>query len=136
MGVVLRDYQPEDFERVKEIHDASQLDYELPNLSSPLFLVTKVYEVDGIVRACGALYLQLECYLFLDKSDWAGPEDKFDAIKELDIATMAEAWLKGIECCVLWLPPNMGRFGERLVEDLHFTKDRDGWISFSKHLCG
>ena len=131
-GVVLRDYEPTDLEAVKAIHEASGIDYKLPDLSSPLFLVTKVLVVDGIVRAAGGLYLQLECYLWLDRSDWADPEQKLLAIRALDRATMREAWLKGIDCACLWLPPGMGRFGERLIEDLGFTKDRDGWVSYSK----
>ncbi len=132
MRGIVRDYQPSDFERVKEIHEASGIDYDFPNINSPLFLITKVVCVDGVVRACGGIYLQGECYLFLDKSDWAGPEEKLEAIKALDSEAMYAAWLKGLECACLWLPPNMERFGERLVEDLGFQKDRDGWISYSK----
>lgn len=131
MGAILRDYRPEDFDAVRKIHDDSAIDYKFPNLSSPLFLVTKVYEVDGIVRACGGLYLQCECYLWLDKSDWASPEEKLDAIKALDIAAMRAVWLRGIDQAVLWLPPGMERFGERLVEDLGFKRDRD-WVTYSK----
>jgi hypothetical protein len=131
-GAVVRDYQPSDFERVKELHEASGIDYQLPDLSSPLFLVTKVVELDGIVRAAGGLYLQCETYLWLDYSDWASPEAKLESIKLLDRAGMQEAWLRGIDCACLWLPPGMDRFGERLVEDLGFIRDRDGWVSYSK----
>ena len=133
MGAEVRDYVPEDFNRVKEIHEASQIDYQFPDLSSPLFLVTKVFVLDGVVRACGGLYLQAEAYLWLDKSDWAGPEEKLSAIKELDTAGMVAAWLRGIDQAVLWLPPGMERFGERL-EDMGFTRDRDGWVSYSKRI--
>jgi len=50
----------------------------------------------------------------------------------MDTAAMGEAWLRGLDQAVLWLPPGMERFGERLVEDLGFTRDREGWVSFSK----
>jgi hypothetical protein len=130
-GAVVRDYQSSDFERVRELHEASGIDYEFPDLSSPLFLVTKVFEYEGIVRACGGMYLQLEVYLFLDSTPWAPPQDKFDAIYALNEAGMKEAWLKGINQAVLWLPPGMERFGERLL-DLGFTKDRPGWVSYSR----
>jgi hypothetical protein len=129
--VVLRDYEPNDFAAVKAIHDASQLDYEFPDLSSPLFLVTKILEHDGVVRACVGGYLQIEAYLWLDSSEWASPEEKLAAIKELEAAGMHEAWLKGINDAVLWLPPGMERFGQRLVDDLGFTKDRE-WLTYSK----
>jgi hypothetical protein len=130
----IRDYTPEDFERVRSLHEASGIDYRLPNLASPLFLVTKVVEYRGIIRQCGGLYLQVECYLFADHTDWAGPEIKLAAIQALDRSTMKEAWLKGIDCACLWLPPGMDRFGERLVEDLGFTRDRADWVSYSKRL--
>lgn len=136
MGLVLRDFRPEDLEQVKRIHDDSGIEYDLPDLQSPLFLVTKVLDVDGTIRAAGGLYLQLECYLWLDRSDWASPADKMAAIQALDGAAMHEAWLKGIDCACLWLPPGMDRFGERLVKELGFTRDRDGWISYSKRLKG
>jgi len=131
-GAIVRDFQLSDLERVKELHEASQLDYQLPDLSSPLFLVTKVVELNGVVRACGGLYLQVEAYLWLDRTDWGTPEAKLQAIKLLDSEAMHAAWLKGIDCCCLWLPPGMDRFGERLIEDLGFTKDRAGWTTYSK----
>lgn len=130
--MVVRDYQASDFERVKELHEASGIDYKLPDLSSPLFLVTKVVEVDGVVRQFGGLMLQVEAYLVADYSDWGSPQEKLDAIRRLDEVAMHEAWLRGIDCCVLWLPPGMDRFGERLVEDLGFSKDRNNWLSYSK----
>lgn len=132
MGAILRDYQPSDFDAVKRIHDASQIDYAFPDLNSPLFLVTKVLEVDNVVRVCGGAYLQAELYLWIDRSDWAGPEDKLAAIQALNEAGMEDLWLKGVNCACLWLPPGMERFGERLVEDLGFEKDRSGWCTYSR----
>jgi hypothetical protein len=133
---IVRDYQPSDFERVREIHEAKQIDYKFPDLNSPLFLVTKVLEVDGIVRQCGGLYLQVEAYLWSDDSEWGTPQEKLEGIQALDREAMHEAWFRGIDCCVLWLPPGMARFGDRLVEDLGFNRDRSDWISYSKTLCG
>lgn len=131
----IRDYCASDFEAVKAIHDATEIDYRLPDLSSPLFLVTKVLVDDaGVVRACGGLYLQCETYLWLDRTNWASPGDKLAAVQALDGVVMHAAWLRGIECAVLWLPPGMERFGRRLVEDLGFVQDRPDWISFSKRL--
>ena len=130
--VVVRDFRPDDLERVKELHAASEIDYKCPDFRHPLFLVTKIYEVGGVIRALGAGMLQAECYLILDKSEWAKPDEKLEAVKQLDIAVMRDLWLKGVDTAVLWLPPGMDRFGERLVEDLGFTKDRGGWLTYSK----
>jgi hypothetical protein len=130
-GALIRDYRPSDFEAIKKIHESTQIDYEMPELNSRLFLVKKVLELDGVVRAAAGMYVQLECYLWLDKTDWADPDQKMLAIKALDRESMEEAWLKGIDCAVLWLPPGMERFGTRL-EDIGFTRDRDGWHTYSK----
>jgi hypothetical protein len=133
-GAVVRDYRVSDYERVKEIHESTQIDYQFPDIASPLFLVKKVLEVDGIVRMCIGCYVQAEAYLWADQSDWADPEQKLAAIQALDGAGVRELYLKGIDQAVLWLPPGMERFGERLVDDLGFTKDRDGWVSYSKKI--
>ena len=131
-GAVIRDVRPEDLDAIRKIHESTQIDYELPDLTNPLWVVKKVVEVDGVVRVAAGMYLQAETYLWLDKSDWGDPEQKMIAIKVLDEEVMHSTWLKGVDCAVLWLPPGMERFGKRLTEDLGFTKDRDGWLSYSK----
>ena len=131
-AAIIRDYEPKDFEAVKSLHEATGIDYKMPDVGSPIFLVKKVIEIDGVVRVAAGMYLQCEVYLWLDKSDWADSEQKLVAIKALDKEVMYDTWLKGVDCACLWLPPGMERFGERLVEDLHFSKDRAGWISYSK----
>lgn len=131
-AAVIRDYRPSDLAAIKAIHEASGIDYKLPNVSSPIFLVKKVIEVDGVIRAAGAAYIQVELYLWLDKSDWGDPEQKLAAIQTLDQEIIEQCWLQGVECAVLWLPPGMGRFGERLTKQLGFHKDRDGWVTYSK----
>jgi hypothetical protein len=130
----LRDYLPSDFEAVKAIHEKTQIDYSFPDLSSPLFLVTKVIEDEsGIVRACGGAYIQCEVYLWMDPSEWADPSDKLTAINALDGAVLHDCYLRGINEAVLYLPPDMDRFGERLVE-MGWDKNRDGWVCYHKRL--
>jgi hypothetical protein len=132
--MIIRDYKPSDLEAVKRIHERTGIDYTFPDINSPLFLVTKVIEDDsGVIRACGGAYIQVELYLWLDPDDWADAPDKLAAIHALDGSVLHDCYLKGIDCAVLWLPPGMERFGERLV-DMEFTKDRDGWVSYSKRL--
>lgn len=133
--VIVRDYSAADLERVKKIHEDSGLDYRLPDLSSPLFLITKVVEYDGTVQACAGMYLQAECYLWLDRSDWASPDEKLELLKALDRIGMQEAWLRGLDCACLWLPPGMDRFGERLIHDLGWKRDRAGWVTYSKKVA-
>lgn len=130
----MRDYRRSDFEAIKAIHKQTQIDYVFPDLNSPLFVVTKVYEVEGVIRAAGGLYVQLETYLWLDPSDWATPQEKLGVVDALQDIGFLDERIKGIDCAVLWLPPGMERFGERLVDDLGWCKDRDGWVSFSRSL--
>lgn len=129
---MIRNYQATDLEAVKAIHESTQIDYQFPDVGSPIFLVKKVYEEDGVVRAALGAYMQIEFYLWLDKGSWATPEEKMQVIHQLDDEVTLEAWLQGIDQAVLWLPPGMERFGERLTEDFGFTKDRAGWISYSR----
>lgn len=130
-GAIVRDYRPSDFDAVKAIHEASQIDYQMPDLESSLWLVKKVIEVEGVIRAAAGMYIQTETYLWLDKTNWADAEQKYAAIKVLDKKVMSETWMKGVDCAVLWIPPGMQSFGKRL-EELGFTRDRDGWVSYSK----
>lgn len=132
----LRDYTPADLEAVKAIHEKTNIDYAFPDINSPLFLVTKVIEDDaGVVRACGGAYLQAELYLWMDPGDWSDSADKLATIHALDGAVCHDLFLRGIDCAVLYLPPGMERFGDRLV-DMEFSRDRDGWYSYSKQLRG
>ena len=129
----IRDFTLADLEAVKRIHEATGLDYRFPDLPSPLFLVKRVLECDGIIRACVGGYLQIEAYLWLDNSAWTDPAEKLEAIRALNEDAGHEAWLKGVDCACLWLPPEMKNFGKRL-EQLGFKKDRDGWQTYSKQL--
>jgi hypothetical protein len=130
---MIRDFKIEDLPALKKIHENFNLDYALPDLRSPLWVVTKVLEVDGSVRAALGAWVQVELYLLLDNGPWADPKQKLEALKELDRQTIDDLyWLKGIDQACLWLPPNMERFGKRLEKDFGFTKDRDGWVVYSK----
>jgi len=130
--MVIRDLRPGDIPRIRELHETSGIDYRFPDLLSPLFLVTKVAEEDGIIRAAGGLYLQTEAYLWIEQGGWADPQTKMEVIRRLNAEACHEAWLKGIDCAVLWLPPGMERFGNRL-EQIGFHLDR-GWATYSRKL--
>jgi hypothetical protein len=130
----LRDYLPSDFEAVKAIHDKTQIDYSFPNINASLWLVTKVVEDDsGTVRACGGAYIQAEVYLWMDSGDWADSADKLTCISALDGAVLHDVYLRGVDEAVLYLPPGMERFGERLAE-MGWKPNRDGWVCYHKRL--
>lgn len=129
---VVRDYLPSDLETVQALHEATGIDYKLPNLESPLFLVKKVVEVDGVIRGVGGLYIQVECYLWLDRTDWGSDREKMEVVEELDTACMDAAWLQGIDCAVMYVPPGLERFADYLVTHCGFERNRDGWVTYGK----
>lgn len=129
---MIRDFKVEDLPEIELLHKEMNLDYALPNLGSPLWVVTKVVEVDGKVRAALGAWIQVELYLLLDQSAWADPKQKLETIKELDRETMDDLyWLKGVDQACLYLPPGMERFGRRLEKDFGFTRCRD-WAVYAK----
>jgi len=129
---IVRDYHRDDFETIKAIHEATEIDYKFPDLNSSLFLVTKVLEVAGVIRMAVGAYLQVEYYLWSDPSDWGDPKAKLSLIGMLDKEVTSAVWLKGVDEAVLYLPPGMERFGERLTKDFGFSKARDGWVHYTK----
>lgn len=134
---MIRDYTADDFEAIRAIHESTGINYKMPNINQPIFLVKKVAEVDGIVRAALGAYIEVELYLWIDKTEWASPQEKFNTIKALEKETMKEAWLQGVECAVLYLPPGMERFGERLAAKAEeggfdWERPRAGWMAFTK----
>jgi len=139
MGVEIRNYKPEDFETIKAIHEATEIDYQFPDINSPLFLVKKVLAVDGKIVMAAGMYVQCEAYLWSSKEDWGDPEQKMAAIRALDREVMEATWLQGVDQAVLYLPPGYERFGDRLTDKKYgigFTKDRDGWVHYSKPTNG
>jgi hypothetical protein len=138
---MLRDYRPEDFETIKRIHADSKFPYQPPQMNvdtpegtklAPLWLVTKVLEVDGVVRAALGSWIQVELFLWLDKSDWTDAKGKMVATQQLETAVLHELWLKGIDHAVLFVPPGLNRWARRLEEDFGFIEVGDGWRTFAK----
>jgi hypothetical protein len=131
-NVAVRDFTLADLPRVKELHERMGLDYRLPDLESPLFIIRKVVEVDGEIVAITAARVEAELYLFVDH-EVADPEQRWEALKILNKAVLDEAyWEKGLNNVVLWCPVEIEKsFGKRLKE-LGFSRDREGFHSWSR----
>lgn len=125
---MVRDYRPEDFEAVAALHAEMGLDYKMPDLGSPLFLVRKVVEVDGKVTAACVLRIEAETYL------WCGgaPEEKMAAMREMQPEILNAAWLKGIDNLVCWIPEAVEAKFEKRLGELGWKRDRVGWHSWSR----
>lgn len=130
---MIRDYQNSDFEAIKRIHEANKLDFQFPNLNSPLFVTNKVLVDEGTVRGSLGLLVVAELNLWMDKSSWADAERKWSAVKALDKEAMQDAASIGINGVQCFLPPGYEKFGKR-IETLGYSPDRAGWSGYSKFL--
>ena len=129
MSVEIRSYCPSDFEEIKRIHEANNIDYRLPDLNK--FPVLKALELDGKVRAAYGMQMTLECHLWMDRSGWADAEAKWLSIKALDKEANEAAAGLGFDTACCCIPPGYERFGRRL-KDLGFSPIRDGWTVHTK----
>lgn len=128
---VIRPYTPADFPAVKRLHEASGLEYDMPDLSSHLFLITKVVERDGkIVMAAGAR-IETELYLWMSH-DVGTPEERWEDLQRLNQSVMQDAWLNGIDDCVCWVPESIEKSFQKRLRMMGFNRDRDGWHSWSR----
>lgn len=130
-GTFVRDYQPEDFERLREIHDEMGLDYQFPDLGNPLFLVRKVLVVEGVIRAAAVARLEVEVMLLIDRS-WGDADEKLAAMKMIQKAGMQDAWLQGVQYAVAWVPPQVEKVFAPYLKELGWEPDRDGWHTWSR----
>jgi hypothetical protein len=130
MTMLVRDARPQDIEQIAAIHAAMGMDYQMPNLESPLFLIQKVAEADGKIIAASALKLEAETYL------WIAPElsarEKVDAMYGMQPQLIAEAWAKGLDNVVAWIPEDVEKKFRRRLETLGWQRDREGWHSWSR----
>jgi|ERR1700690_270609 len=132
-AAVIRDYEPRDFEDIKRIHDQGGIDYKVPDIGSPLFIVKKVMTIDDHV-VCAVLWrIEAETYLLLDKGDWGDAEQKMLALKALQIEGLHDLWTRGIDNCVAWIPQDIESYFSKRLTQLGWSPDREGWRSWSRN---
>jgi hypothetical protein len=157
--MLVREYQERDLEALRAIHAAQGFDYQLPDLSNPLFVTKLVLtddnaetrnedrqlevgatsargnEPEGNGPILGAAFLRLtaEAYLLLDPR--AGtPRERWQWLLALHAAAERDAWQRGLEDVHAWLPPSISkRFGKRITR-LGWRRD-DSWTPFCHKLA-
>lgn len=120
--MTVRDLLPEDIPELERIHEQQGLDYQFPDLESPLFLVKKVFCRGDKVVAGLVLKVCAETMLLLDGEQ--GPQDKLTEMQMLQSSVLSEAYQKGLDEIYAAIP-EIG-FDKRLVR-LGWQKDRPGW---------
>lgn len=138
----VRDYQWDDFNRVREIFAQQNLPPQcMPDLVmekrkklifNPRFVVRKVVEDStGKVAMMGFVKVTCEAFLILDHKI-QDPVWRWAALQEMVEQMASEARRKGLDCCTVWCPDHLvSSFGPRL-EALKFI--RSPWTSFSRLL--
>jgi hypothetical protein len=109
----IRDYKPEDFERVKQIHQTRGYGFVLPNLEHPLMVTRKVLadEQDRVIM-CVLGRIHINAILLVDGT-WGTPETRLAGIVELQNEAMKAAGALGLDIATTQAD---GRFAERLKE--------------------
>lgn len=127
---MVRDYRPADLAAIQRIHEQMGLDYRMPDLGDPLFVVRKVLEVNGEVVGATVARVEFETYLWLDGG--LSPAEKNAAMHLMQPALLKDCRLLGAENLVCWVPENVEKkFAKRLTE-LGWKLDRDGWRTWSR----
>lgn len=117
---------------VKAIHEASGFDYQMPDLTSPLFVVTLAAVDDsGKLLGAGALKLQAETYLWLDKNQ--STRVRLEVVLSLGKALAAAAWRVGLDCMVAYLPPSLPKSFKRVLSFLGWNAARS-WEPWYKDI--
>ena len=128
----VREYRASDLEEIKHIHEDSGIDYQLPDLSSPLFIVRKVVEADGHILVAGAAKLQVELYIWVNHNRGT-PEERYEGLKEMNEAAMKELyWDKGVDEAVCWVPVQLEKSFAKRLGELGLTRDREEFHTWSR----
>jgi hypothetical protein len=114
---------------VKKIHAEQNLDYTFPDISSPLFLVKKVREVNGLVVAACFLRITAETFLVTAGS----PVEKGRAIEELQPDVLLEAYEKGLSDIICAVPPEISESFAPALTHLGWERTRD-WPIWQRDL--
>lgn len=126
---MIRNFEPKDTDAIKDIHKSQGFDYNLGELTSPLFLIKKVREVNGRVVAAAFLRLTAETFLLVEGS----PVAKARAIEELQPEVLREAYEKGLDDLHCVIPPEIADSFAPALEKLGWSRERD-WPLYSRSL--
>lgn len=118
-------------EAIKAIHAAQKIDYKLPQLESPLFVVKKAVtnEKGEVIGAC-LLRLTAETMLIL--SPELSPREKMDAMEAMQPEVLHAAWQLGLDEIEARIETGTEEIFEKRLNQLGWVKDRAGWNPWSK----
>jgi hypothetical protein len=131
--MTVRDYEPSDKAAVEKLHKDMGMDYKLPNLEDPLFIVRKVFvHPDGTIVGTEFLKIQAEAYLMLDCN--LDPVEKTRVIAHLSHAVERDAYSRGLDTLVAYIPEDISRKFTKRLNLLGWSTARKGWITWFREL--
>lgn len=128
----IRDYQPEDWQAIKKLHENSGLPPAcLADVSDPLFVLRRVIESEGRIAMAAFVRITSEPFLLVDHAI-GKPEDRWALLWALTEDICRKAKERGIDQLTAWIPPDVEKsFGERLIA-LGFQPSK--WKSYTRNL--
>lgn len=127
---MVRDAEKEDFPEIERIHAEMGMDYKLPDLESPLFIVKKLVEKDG--KVIGACLLRLTAETMLLLSPDLGPAEKMDAMEAMQPEVIHGAWSKGLDDIEARIPQETEAIFEKRLLQLGWERNREGWHPWTR----
>lgn len=110
----MREYTDADLGRVKEMYAKSGYDYQFPSLSGTDFCSRRVVDSSDRIGMAAFLKPVVEVYLIADPT-WRNPAWRHEALRQLHVASFADAKACGAKEIVGFVPPPIEhKFGSRL----------------------
>lgn len=131
---MIRELTQSDVAELTALHDLSGIDYKFPDLSSPLYLNRVVSVIGDKILAAGLHRICYETFVMVNPT--ARPQDKWEALKELDAELSRRAYWQGLDEVHAAVAPI--RFDRRLRQ-LGWVPDRENWRLWSRQTnekCG
>lgn len=129
---MIREYTPQDVDRLRQMYLAQGMSYEWPDLGDELWFSRLVLESEGRVVMAILAKLTAEGVVMMDPE--AGtPKDRWQWFKELEKAAEQDIYSKGVDQVQVFVPPEVKRFAGRL-ESIGWVRDPASWIPMCRFL--
>jgi hypothetical protein len=127
--MLVRHFRDDDESALQQMHEAQKLDYPLPQLSDPNFMVRAVLEDNGRVEMAMLLRRTAETYLLMDPRVGTAKQ-KMQKILALDIEVGKAAKRQGLSDRHCWISPVMAEHFGAIITRFGWQKSQ--WPCFFK----
>ena len=139
---MIRDFEQSDLGKVVELQEENGLPPEcLPDLMientegkvvpNPLFVVKRVFELEGKIAMLCFLKIRTELYFYVDHTVGT-PEQRWEMLKEFTEDMKLQACKLGLDQMTAFVPPDVDKSFRKRLEDLGFIQSE--WIPYTLNL--